>query len=49
MAKKTVNKTTTAKRASNKAPKDFDMLKAFIGYFFVKSDIWIVNMVGDTK
>lgn len=25
------------------------MLKAFIGYFFVKSDIWIVNMVGDTK
>ncbi len=24
-------------------------LKAFIGYFFVKSDIWLVNMVGDDK
>lgn len=23
------------------------MLKAFIGYFFVRSDIWIVNMVGE--
>ncbi len=25
------------------------LLKAFIGYFFLKSDIWMVNMVGDDK
>lgn len=39
MAKKTVNKTTTAKRASNKAPKDFDMLKAIRAEKLYKSNV----------
>ena len=39
MAKKTVNKTTTAKRASNKAPKDFDMLKAIRAEKDYKSNV----------
>lgn len=39
MANKTTNKTTTAKRASNKAPKDFDMLKAIRAEKLYKSNI----------
>lgn len=39
MAKKVTNKTTTAKRASNKAPKDFDMLKAIRAEKDYKSNI----------
>ena len=39
MAKKTSNKTTTAKRASNKAPKDFDMLKAIRAEKLYKSNV----------
>lgn len=39
MAKNTANKTTTAKRASNKAPKDFDMLKAIRAEKLYKSNI----------
>lgn len=39
MVKKTTNKTTTAKRASNKAPKDFDMLKAIRAEKLYKSNV----------
>lgn len=39
MAKKTVNKNTTAKRKANSAPKDFDMLKAIRSEKDYKSNV----------
>ena len=39
MAKKTINNTTTANRKANKAPKDFDMLKAIRAEKDYKSNV----------